>query len=177
MKILLLFFDLKRIKIGRGIQMSEVIILACITSDGGLDNDGNYIIPKQDYLKWVGEKLEQLDGVLVMGNKTYQEEHYGEILNEDIVVMSRDGCTREDLKSKESVNKIILGGQEVYEEFIEDATRIILLEVACVLSTDKYLPEFDVEKFKVVGMEDVEGKRFYGVEKQYERVWDEEELI
>lgn len=155
--------------------MGEVIVVACITSDGGLDNNSNYIIPKKDYFEWLREVLDRLDGVRVVGNNTYKEGYYGDLLKEDIVVLSDDGVTLEQLKEVGDMGKVILGGKEVYEEFIGIASKVILLEISCVISSNKYFPEFDVKDFKVEDIKDIEKRSFYGVEKVYKRIWEGEE--
>lgn len=133
----------------------------------GLDNKLLWDI-KED-MDWFKAKTK--NKVIIMGRKTY--ESIGKPLKGRInVVLTRDRdynphpdvLIRYDIFSilmefRNELELMVIGGENVYRQFLPHANRLYLTEVNQEFDADAYFPEFDREQwsryFSVEGTEDV----------------------
>lgn len=89
-----------------------------------------------------------LGQIVVMGSKTF--ESIGKPLPNRInMVLSRkNGCTIQRVLDLASGNNIfVIGGAEVYKQFIPIADRLIITHINSEFSGDTYFPEFSYDDF------------------------------
>jgi len=146
-------------------------MVACVTSNGGIGKDSDFIVKTDEYLQWLVEEVKGT--VVVVGRKTYEKgilpeeiyenEHY--IFNENI---------EEELRevAKQGKNISILGGERVFYEFIEYVDVIKCAELDGYYKADKFFPDFDLDMFGVEFLGELEKKHGKGVIKAYYKKTD-----
>lgn len=150
----------------------KLIIVASITSDGGLDKAGKNLIPKREYEKWLQDLFKRIDsGKKVIGLDTYEKGLLNKVLKkEDLIIVGVNGVTKETIEIElEKGDVIIVGGEKLFNNFIDKVDQLNILEVAGEYVTNEYFPEYDLDEYKVTYIDDIEGKGFYATEKEYKR--------
>lgn len=132
-------------------------------SDGGLDDNGDTLISKREYYTWI--KKVTKGSYICVENIEQQEYLKTRIKGVNILQVEDMDDLNEDV--------YILGGEELYNTYLEDVEYLHLLEVSGVVESVEHFPEFNIEGYDVVSMEDFEGKKFWGVEKVYQKVKQE----
>lgn len=160
-------------------RREEVILLkliACIDSDGGIGKEGKLLFEIQEDM----ERFKRLTigKTVVMGRKTWDSLPKKPLPNRKNIVFSRkspDLQGAEVTKDKEYILELakkedvyIIGGQEIYELFINEADCLELTEVDGTKNADKFFPIFDVDNYKITYFADVPSEKFSGVFKTYE---------
>lgn len=140
----------------------KLIIIAAISKDYSLGNDNKLLFHISDDLKYFKEKT--TNNIVVMGRKTY--ESIGKALPNRInIVLTRNKDYKLDdafiINDKKSlydfINKeeykhklvYIIGGGEIYNQFIKDVTYIILTEVHSDKTGNVKFPKFK-NKFRII---------------------------
>jgi|SRR5699024_6563630 len=148
-------------------------IVACVTSNGGIGKDNDFIVKTDEYFNWLVEEVEGT--IVVVGKRTYElgilpEEVYE---NEYYVITEE---VEEQLHTLDEQEKdvSVLGGTNVFHEFIEHADVIKCAEIDGYFVADEYFPEFDLEKYGVKFIGELEKKHGKGVIKEYYRKEDED---
>lgn len=127
--------------------------------------DRNLAIGKDNTLVWrQSEDLKRFKRLtsgktVVMGRKTY--ESIGKPLpNRRNIVLSRQNIDIEGVEvinTFDSLNKdediFIIGGGEIYKNFIIFADRLYVTEIDCEIEADTWFPEIDLNIWKVESVE------------------------
>lgn len=127
--------------------------------------DKNLAIGKDNTLVWrQSEDLKRFKRLtsgktVVMGRKTY--ESIGKPLpNRRNIVLSRQNIDIEGVEvinTFDSLNKdediFIIGGGEIYKNFIIFADRLYVTEIDCEIDADTWFPEIDLNIWKVESVE------------------------
>lgn len=146
--------------------MASITIVACISSNGGLDAGGKYVISTKDYFNWLNSL--EVEGTPVVGKTTHETGHFGTYFKKTQIVMGTDVQSIPELLER-GEDLVVYGGSRLFKDFIDIADTLIMLEVSCYLTSENYFPDFDVEEYDVLGFDDVEGKKFFAVEKVFRR--------
>lgn len=111
----------------------------------GLNNKLIFHIPND--LKYF--KKITLNKTVVMGRKTY-ESIGGPLPNRNNVVLTRDKFNANNVETVHNIKDVlskkevfVIGGEEIYREFIPYADNIYLTEVDEARKADTYFPKFD----------------------------------
>lgn len=143
-------------------------IIAGLASDNGLDcKDGELLNKKKhaEYFKWVNENIEGT--TLLLDNSTNVNNNFPESktyeFGKDILTVG------EVLNLSKRSTISILGGEELIKLFIDKADVLKLAEIDGTYWSTKFFPNFDVEKYDVTSVEDIEGD-LVGVFKEYRRI-------
>lgn len=140
----------------------KLIIIAAISRDYSLGNNNDLLFHISEDMKYFKEKT--TNNIVVMGRKTY--ESIGKALPNRInIVLTRNKDyklkdafvvnTKEELynfiNKEEFMHKLvfIIGGGEIYNQFIKDCTYIILTEVRSDKTGNIKFPRFK-NKFRVI---------------------------
>ncbi len=139
--------------------MRKIILIALVDLNNGIGSNGTQPI----FIKNDLERFKNLTEThtVVMGRKTHEAIPGGKLKNRRNVILSRnkdykaDGCEvysskDEVLVACENDEKVfIIGGGEVYNMFIDDATDILLTRVYHKFEdVDTYFPTIDVNKWR-----------------------------
>ena len=135
--------------------------------------DKNRVIGKDGKLPWHMPKdmkffRDTTKGkTVIMGRKTY--ESIGRPMPNRInIIITRDndykveGCIvvhsiDEALKAAGNVEEVmVIGGSQIYKEFLPKANRIYLTKIDAEVEGDTYFPEFEIEGWKEVSYEEHE---------------------
>ncbi|GAA4071532.1 dihydrofolate reductase [Amphibacillus indicireducens] len=135
-------------------------------------NDRNYLIGKDNWIPWdipndLGYFKAMTTGkTIIMGRKTF--ESFGKPLpNRHHVVLTRnkdfqaDGCVVfhqiEDvldyIKPFSNQEVIVIGGSEIYQQFLKYADRLYITYIDAEFEGDTYLPEFDLSNWQLTSKE------------------------
>src|SRR5699024_6768222 len=135
-------------------------------------NDRNYLIGKDNWIPWdipndLGNFKAMTTGkTIIMGRKTF--ESFGKPLpNRHHVVLTRnkdfkaDSCVVfhkiEDvldyIKPFSNQEVIVIGGSEIYQQFLKYADRLYITYIDAEFEGDTYLPEFDLSNWRLTSKE------------------------
>ncbi|HHU19470.1 MAG TPA: dihydrofolate reductase [Bacilli bacterium] len=135
-------------------------------------NDRNYLIGKDNWIPWdIPNDLGYFKAIttgktIIMGRKTF--ESFGKPLpNRHHVVLTRnkdfqaDGCVVfhqiEDvldyIKPFSDQEVIVIGGSEIYQQFLKYADRLYITYIDAEFEGDTYLPEFDLSNWQLTSKE------------------------
>lgn len=132
--------------------MKNLSMIACVSKDNGLGQDGNLLWRFPEDQKFFRETT--MGGAIIMGGKTYDS--IGRALpGRENIVLSRREITDDDIKvfhDRASLDeylatlpgkKFIIGGASLYNMYLPDAEEIYLTEVDAVKPANVFFPEFD----------------------------------
>lgn len=137
-------------------QISHLSLIACVSRDGGLGNQGQLIWRIPADMKFF--KQTTMDHIVVMGRKTF-ESIGNPLLGRHNVVLSAHGeilpgadwCrSRSELDhflASQPGEKFIIGGASLYRMYIDQADKLYLTEVDAKRPADTYFPSFDRAKY------------------------------
>lgn len=135
-------------------------------------NDRNYLIGKDNWIPWdIPNDLDYFKTMttgktIIMGRKTF--ESFGKPLpNRHHVVLTRnkdfqaDGCVVfhqiEDvldyIKQFSDQEVIVIGGSEIYQQFLNYADRLYITYIDTEFEGDTYLPKFDLSNWQLTSKE------------------------
>lgn len=135
-------------------------------------NDRNYLIGKDNWIPWdIPNDLDYFKTMttgktIIMGRKTF--ESFGKPLpNRHHVVLTRnkdfqaDGCVVfhqiEDvldyIKPFSDQEVIVIGGSEIYQQFLNYADRLYITYIDAEFEGDTYLPKFDLSNWQLTSKE------------------------
>lgn len=135
-------------------------------------NDRNYLIGKDNWIPWyIPNDLDNFKTMttgktIIMGRKTF--ESFGKPLpNRHHVVLTRnkdfqaDGCVVfhqiEDvldyIKQFSDQEVIVIGGSEIYQQFLNYADRLYITYIDAEFEGDTYLPKFDLSNWQLTSKE------------------------
>lgn len=135
-------------------------------------NDRNYLIGKDNWIPWdIPNDLDYFKTMttgktIIMGRKTF--ESFGKPLpNRHHVVLTRnkdfqaDGCVVfhqiEDvldyIKQFSDQEVIVIGGSEIYQQFLNYADRLYITYIDAEFEGDTYLPKFDLSNWQLTSKE------------------------
>lgn len=140
------------------------IIVAC---------DENYGIGKDGGIPWYNKKdmeffkASTLDKTIVMGRKTWKSLNYKELKGRENVILSHEHQplsmddkynnvkmfrTIEFLCEYYNNNFVVIGGQQIYEEFLERdlVDHILLTSIVGNYDCDTFFPHIDENKWRVL---------------------------
>ncbi len=155
--------------------MKTLSLIACVSKDYGLGkaNDLLWKIPEDQ--KFFRELT--VGHPVVMGGKTFRS--IGRALpKRENIVLSRHAIEAPGVKWVESLVELnsyldrldqeifIIGGATLYQEYIDQADRIILTEVDAIKPAEVYFPKFDQNEFEArqLGSGEFEGVKYRMVE-------------
>lgn len=146
---------------------SNITLIACVDRNNGIGKDDKLLYHLPEDLKFFRETTE--DSIVVMGRSTYDS--IGRPLKNRVnVVISRSYTFAEkfelfergvlvvdDMRSLKTFLNIhdtgkevfIIGGQSIYEQFMESADRLIITEVEGEKEADKFFPKIHKDEWKV----------------------------
>ena len=138
-----------------------VNIIACVSKNGVIGRDNDLIWKIPDDLKRF--KSLTSGNVIVMGRKTFESIGSKPLPNRTNVVVTRskiDGVhcfssTEEVLNTFKDKNIWVIGGQRIFESFLDVASTLEITEVDYLADGDVYFPNIP-EYFKVISSIDGE---------------------
>lgn len=134
-------------------------MIACIGKNNGLGYKGGLLFHLPEDMRFFKEKT--MGSVVVMGRKTY--ESLGRPLDgRRNVVMTRGELEAQGVEVVHNMNEFwdlyksipagqnvfIIGGAEIYKQFIDEAANIYLTEVDLLRPADAFFPAFDKQDFR-----------------------------
>lgn len=153
-------------------------IISCITSNGVIGKDNDLVVKIKEDLRRFKEIT--TGKIIVMGRGTWESLPTKPLPNRRNIVLTskkREIEGAEVFNSKDDILELaksediyIIGGESLYREFLDDATELLLTEVGGYYEGDRFFPEFDVNNYNVVAMEDFEETYFTGTFKTYRRI-------
>lgn len=150
-----------------GNKVGKTELVACIMSDGGLDDRGEWLLRPKYYFRWLRKVIGKRVLVIDRGMYEGREDWFNRLVQKTGMVFADEMGKLKEYEGENGL--IILGERELYESYIEEVDYIRLYEIAGVVESYKYFPEFDLDKYDVVSMEDMDGYKFWGVDKVYRR--------
>ena len=150
-------------------------LIACIANNGTIGKDGKIPWHLPSDLKYFKELT--LNSSLIMGRKTF-ESLPGALPQRLNIVLSRtaglldygkEGDLVVTLSSKAHAltaskfyhNVFVIGGEEIYKMFIDDADKIYLSVLPVAIEGDAFFPEIDLDKWKITSTEIIKDVRTY----------------
>jgi dihydrofolate reductase len=137
--------------------MAELIIIAAIDRNNGLGYQNHLLCHLHDDLK--NFKRLTSGHTVVMGRKTWESLSVKPLPNRKNVVLTRDSnatftnsiasmSVKDVLEScSDSERVFIIGGAEIYKQFIAIADRLIITHIQHSFISDVYFPEIEDEKW------------------------------
>jgi dihydrofolate reductase len=137
--------------------MAELIIIAAIDQTNGLGYKNHLLCHLHDDLK--NFKKVTSGHTVVMGSKTWKSLSVKPLPNRKNIVLSRQSnvifglniasmSRSEMLEACENDEKVfIIGGAEVYKQFIDIADRLIITHIQHSFISDVFFPEINDEKW------------------------------
>lgn len=137
--------------------MKNLKIIACVSRDGGLGNNGKLLWSIPEDMRFF--KRMTMGSTVVMGSKTFTS--IGRALpGRRNIVLSRQGTLAKDVEvvhSRQELMNIIrdlklvfvIGGASLYQMFLDQAEQIYLTEVDGVRPADTFFPDFDKANYSV----------------------------
>ena len=138
----------------------EIILIAAVSKDRVIGKQGGIPWKKKEDLSFFKEKT--LNSPIIMGRATYNS--IGRPLpNRLNIVMTRSAKNTEGVtevtsvkkaietasKSKDSTKVYVIGGENIYKEFLPIAHRMIITEVELDIEDgDTFFPEWDISEWK-----------------------------
>src|SRR5699024_7478736 len=115
-----------------------------------------------EYTEWLKEEVE--DTFIVVGKKTYDLGVLPEeVFQNDYLVVEDE----EEIEINTDKDISVLGGESVFEIFIDVANIIYLAEIDGYYVGDRYFPEYDVDDFDVEFVKELEELEAVGILKKY----------
>lgn len=140
----------------------DIRMIACITSNGAIGLEDDFIIHSSEYTEWLKEEVE--DTFIVVGKKTYDLGVLPEeVFQNDYLVVEDE----EEIEINTDKDISVLGGESVFEIFIDVANIIYLAEIDGYYVGDRYFPEYDVDDFDVEFVKELEELEAVGILKKY----------
>lgn len=136
-------------------MIKNLYMIACVSKDGGLGNNGELLWHIPEDMKFFRETTR--DSMVIMGRKTF--ESIGRALpgRKNVVLSSSKGetegvewCTREELDNiikNTPGKKFIIGGASLYEMFLPEVEKVYLTEVDGVKVADTWFPEIKRDRW------------------------------
>jgi len=162
-----------------------VILVACVAKNGVIGNEGKIPWDLPTDMKRFKE-LTTYQAV-VMGSKTFESIgkplpdrmnivlskskdllHYDPNFTGEVVVVQRKEAAL--VLGRSRANTYIIGGEEIYNLFMEDADKIYLSVLPIDYEGDAYFPDIDPTKWKVSNSELVKDGSTYYKYIQFERI-------
>ena len=137
--------------------MTEIIIIAAVDQNNGLGFQNHLLCHLHDDLK--NFKKLTTSHAVIMGRKTWESLSIKPLPNRKNVILSRDPnatytgsiasmSVKDVLRSCAEEEKIfIIGGAEVYKQFIDIAHRLIITHIQHKFNADVFFPEISNEKW------------------------------
>ncbi len=136
-------------------MISNLCLIACVSQDLGIGKAGDLLWHIPEDMRFFRQTTQ--GNTVIMGRKTYESIGNKPLPNRENIILSRQDVTgvkvchdESELRSfleKENSQKFIIGGNALYQMFINDAEKLYLTEVAAVQPADTFFPEFDKSKF------------------------------
>ncbi len=135
--------------------MHNLFIIACISKDRGLGQDGHLLWKIPEDMKFFRETT--TSHTVVMGRKTFESIGNKPLPNRKNIVLShQDVPSAQTYHNQAALDqyldsvktpKFIIGGASLYQMYLDQAEKLFLTEVQSSQSADAYFPEFDQSKF------------------------------
>lgn len=136
-------------------MIRNLYLIACVSQDLGIGKAGDLLWHIPEDMRFFRQTTQ--GNTVIMGRKTYESIGNKPLPKRESIVLSRQSiagvktCHDEsELRSfleKDNSQKFIIGGNALYQMFINDAEKLYLTEVAAVQPADTFFPEFDKSKF------------------------------
>lgn len=143
--------------------MKNLVMIACVSSDGGLGQDNNLLWRFPEDQKFFRETT--MGSAVIMGSKTYASIGRAlpgrqnivlsrrEIVDEDIEVF-HDRANLDAYLETLPGKKFIIGGASLYEMYLPDAEEIYLTEVDAAKPANVFFPKFDRSEYHAEILQD-----------------------
>lgn len=143
---------------GRGINFMHISLIAAMTKEGviGKNNTLPWHIPED--LKYF--RSQTLGKPVIMGRKTFLSMNSKPLPNRQNIILTHDLAFKTDgcivVHSKEEALKavqvsceevMIIGGSQIYQEFLSVATRLYISRIHESYSGDTYFPKINWEEW------------------------------
>jgi len=137
--------------------MTEIIIIAAVDQNNGLGFQNHLLCHLHDDLK--NFKKLTTGHAVVMGRKTWESLSIKPLPNRKNIILSRDAnatftgsiasiSMNDVLRACAEEEKIyIIGGAEIYKQFIDIAHRLIITHIQNKFNSDVFFPEISDEKW------------------------------
>lgn len=134
-------------------ETKEIYIIAAMASDGGIGNKGELLFHlKEDMARF---RKNTLHNVVLMGRKTLESFPEGKPLPErtNVVLSRKKRESRDNLIWVSSVEEalqvvsripgkvFVIGGEEIYRQFLPLASKVYLTEISEISTADSYFPD------------------------------------
>ena len=140
------------------------IIVAC-DENLGIGKDGKIPWYNQKDMEFFKEST--MDRTVVMGRKTWKSLNYKELKGRENVILSHDilhlsmSDVYNNVKTFRTIeficeyynnNFVVIGGQQIYKEFLERdlVDHILLTAILCNYDCDTFFPDLDENKWHVI---------------------------
>lgn len=136
----------------------KITLIAAVDKNGGIGNEGKLLARISEDLKRF--KSLTTGGYVVMGRKTFESLPSGPLPNRTNIVLTKDksykaegAIVAHDVKTvlEADINEIIvIGGEEIYKQFIDYATTIHLTHILFTFSeVDSYFPTMESDEWVI----------------------------
>lgn len=138
----------------------EIVLIAAVAENGVIGKDNQLLWRLSNDLKRF--KQLTLDHTIVMGRNTFASLGYKPLPGRKNVVLTRQNCDNQSnvifVRNKKQVFEVckddeklfIIGGGQVYDLFLEDATKLELTQVKTTIEGDTFFPKIDSSRWKLV---------------------------
>lgn len=140
-----------------------IILIACIDMNNGIgDANGNLLYHLPNDLKHFKDTT--FGKKIIMGRKTWDSLSKKPLIGRENYVLSRDasfnpkgatvlGSVEEVLELSETEDVYVIGGENVYNQFMPYADKMILTHVIGInQNAIAYFPDYETKEWKPVGM-------------------------
>ena len=138
-------------------ETKEIYIIAAMASDGGIGNKGELLFHLKEDMAWFRKNT--LHNVVLMGRKTLESFPEGKPLPErtNVVLSRKKRESRDNLIWVSSVEEalqvvsripgkvFVIGGEEIYRQFLPLASKVYLTEISEISTADAYFPDLDAD--------------------------------
>lgn len=141
--------------------MTQISMIAAVTADLGLGRDGRLLYHISDDLKRF--KSITLGHPVVMGRKTFESFPNGPLPGRLNVVLTRDdrytvpdwavkvGSVDEAINTVGDTEAMVIGGGEIYRQFLPLAHRVYLTVIDAKTDADTYFPALEPSQWTLAG--------------------------
>lgn len=134
-------------------ETKEIYIIAAMASDGGIGYQGKLLFHLKEDMAWFRKNT--LHNVVLMGRKTLESFPEGKPLPErtNVVLSRKKRESRDNLIWVSSVEEalqvvsripgkvFVIGGEEIYRQFLPLASKVYLTEISEISTADAYFPD------------------------------------
>ena len=134
-------------------ETKEIYIIAAMASDGGIGNKGELLFHLKEDMAWFRKNT--LHKVVLMGRKPLESSPEGKPLPErtNVVLSRKKRESRDNLIWVSSVEEalqvvsripgkvFVIGGEEIYRQFLPLASKVYLTEISEISTADAYFPD------------------------------------